>query len=94
MSNLYDFAGAPLIRRTVKGLKLDAAALPADVKDRLVWAAIEVAIAYGSCDIEASHEYAGEALERLSDAMKGAECYGVPCETEDFFPMRDGDPDA
>lgn len=52
--------------------------LPDEIKDSLIWAAISVGIAFGNGDIDASEQYAIDALDSLHAAMEEAGRYAVP----------------
>lgn len=81
-NNLYNLSGERLVRVKAQGLSIIVEKLPAEVKDRIVWAAIAVEIAYGNGDIESQQPYASDALDHLSEAVREAERYGIRCEVE------------
>jgi len=81
-NNLYNLSGEQLVRVKAQGLSVSVEKLPAEVKDRIVWAAIAVEIAYGNGDIESLRRYASDALDHLSEAAREAERYGIRREVE------------
>lgn len=80
--NLYNIDGEQLVRLKKQGLRVSVENIPSEVKDRIVWAALVVEIAYGNGDIEPSQKYAVDALDCLSEAAREAERYGTQCEIE------------
>lgn len=89
--NIFNMNGETVVRRVVQSTRISIQALPNEVKERIVWAAIETWIAYGNGDIESSECYASEALENLQEAMAEAERYGSPQEVEVFEPRQTGE---
>lgn len=89
--NVFNMDGEPVVRRVVQSNRISIQALPNEVKERIVWAAIEVWIADGNGDIESSECYASEALENLQEAMAEAEHYGTPAEVEVIEPRQTGE---
>lgn len=81
-NNLYNIDGEQLVRVKTHGVRVSVENIPGEVKDRIVWAALGVEIAYGNGDIESSQKYAGDALDCLSEAAREAERYGTQCEIE------------